>query len=157
MGRLGLVALFTSFGAVAQQVPADNSFDALQREVEHLSQTRSSDELDAVVRTTSALQDCTESALRPENSRSSSPRKQYIFNAFYEWRSVPVEGGVCIVLDRPEQRALTKNEAQYLLAASTMEFPVGPTNSTEILERPAAIHDSNMPAVTLTSGQQKKK
>jgi hypothetical protein len=52
---------------------------------------------------------------------------QYIYNTTYEWTYVATEKGPCVVLLRPESKALTREEAADLVTASHLEFPVSNT------------------------------
>jgi hypothetical protein len=57
---------------------------------------------------------------------------QYIYNSTYRWTSMPTASGECIYFQYPENRGLNKSEAQTLLDASSMDFPVDhPTNDTQ--------------------------
>ncbi|MBD8524145.1 hypothetical protein [Pseudomarimonas arenosa] len=62
---------------------------------------------------------------------------QYIYNDFYEWAFIEVDGQVCVLMIEPITRLLDANEVRLLGAASKQEFPIPKSyQQPVILERP---------------------
>jgi len=80
---------------------------------------------------------------------------QYIYNTTYEWTYVATEKGPCVVLLRPESKALTREEAADLVTASHLEFPVSNVQKTTSLPKKSTRSDKHL-EIDLTSKSSKK-
>lgn len=141
-----LLSILYTTSALAQ---GEDSFLELQRKVDELVGKQEQEKIAQIADITKKTTDCPKAPLSRTMDAGSS-LSQYIYNDRYEWTAVPTTEGICVTLNVPFKRYLSKNEANYLLTASVLEFPVDAnapkTASEDELRDYSRMHD-DMPVV----------